>query len=90
MKRLTFKELQDNKNWKEAVIVFTEDSYSKPFTEIERSYRVHSDAKYFDSTKIGNSLFGDCLDGTDLGVRLDVYIHDIENKWKVEYCYITA
>jgi hypothetical protein len=39
---------------------------------------------------IGNSLFGDCLDGKDTRVRLDRYIHHEEDaeKWKVEYCYI--
>ena len=28
----------------------------------------------------GNSLFGNCLDGKDLGVRLDLYMYE---GWKV-------
>ena len=38
----------------------------------------------------GYSIFGNCLDGTDQGVRLDWYMaeeRDI-NGWKVEDCYI--
>ena len=89
MDKLTFKQLKDSKDWKEAVIVFTENSFTKPYTEEQRSYKVSSDAKYFDYSKIGNSLFGDCLDGTDNGARLDFYMHHHEKeKWIVEYCYL--
>ena len=58
----------------------------KPFTELERSYQISSDAKYFDGNMSGNSLFGNCLDGKDLGVRLDYYMY---SGWKVDFCYIT-
>lgn len=67
------------------VIVFTEDSFDKPFTVTERSYRVESWAKYFDPDKCGTSLFGDCLDETDEGVRLDHLMH---SGWTPDYCYI--
>ena len=67
------------------VIVFTPDSFSRPFTEEERSYRVSSDNKAFFSGMCSNSIFGDCLDGKDLGVRLDWYMYD---GWKVDYCYL--
>lgn len=67
-----------------AVIVYTEDSFYKPFTETERSYRISSDNKYFIAGQIGNSIFGDCLDGKDMGVRLDWYRGD----WKIDYCYL--
>ena len=63
------------------VIVYTKDSFTKPFTVKERSYRVSSYNRCFQSGKIANSMYGDCLDGKDLGVRLDWY------NWKVEYCY---
>jgi len=90
MDKLTFKQLKDSKDWKEAVIVFTENSFTKPYMEEQRSYKVSSDAKYFDGSKIGNSLFGNCLDGTDNGVRLDHYMRSDEGKWIVEYCYLIA
>lgn len=92
IKKITFTELQRNKDWKRAVIVFKEDSYDRDFTEIERSYKVSSDAKYFNGMMGGNSLFGDCLDGKDNGVRLDIYMALLPNegkRWVVEYCYIT-
>jgi hypothetical protein len=79
-------DLQKTDVWKEAVVVFTESSFEKPFTELERSYKISSGDKYFDGNMGGNSLYGNCLDGKDLGVRLDIYIYE---GWKVDYCYIT-
>ena len=38
------------------VIVFTEDSFSKPFTETERSYKVSNDNKAFQHGKISNQF----------------------------------
>ena len=32
--------------------------------------------------KISNPIFAECLDGIDVGVRLDWY------DWDVEYCYM--
>ena len=86
IEKLKFWELQSNKDWKEAVLVFTADSFEKPFTELERSYKISSGDKYFDANMGGSSLYGNCLDGKDLGVRLDHYIY---SGWKVEYAYIT-
>lgn len=94
MKKMNYWELheamckfnEENPNGKMyGVIVFTEDSFGASYTEKERSYRVSNDNKAFQHGKISNSLFGDCLDYKDLGVRLDVYMYD---GWKVEYCYI--
>lgn len=86
MKTLTeLKELfKDSKTKREAVIVFTKDSFKKPFSEKERSYKVSSQNRYFETGKISNSLIGDCLDGTDQGVRLDYYLGD----WKIEKIYL--
>lgn len=67
-----------------AVIVYTTDSFNKPFTERERSYQVNNDNRRWQSGKISNSVFGSCLDGTDYNVRLDWYI----GKWKIDYCYL--
>lgn len=72
----------------EAVVVFAEDSWNKPYTEEQRSYQFSSDNKAFLPDQIGYSIFGDCLDGKDLGVRLDWYMRADENPWKVEYCYL--
>ena len=69
------------------VVVFTEDSFDKPYTEKERSYEFCSDNKAFLPNQHSNSIFADCLDGIDSGVRLDWYMHG-ENSWKVDYCYI--
>jgi hypothetical protein len=94
VKRITFRELGESKDWKEAVIVFTNRSFGvlKQYTLEERSYKVSSDAKWFDNNKNGMSLFGDCLDGKDNGVRLDHYMRltpEEGKRWEVEYCYIT-
>ena len=79
-----------NKERLEAVVVFTEDSWNKPYTEIQRSYRLSSDNKAFLPNQLSNSIFADCLDGSDLGVRLDWYMHDDEKPWRVEYCYFLS
>lgn len=94
--------LRENDNWKRAVIVFKEESFTQKFSLIERSYEISRDSKYFQTGMISNSLLGmisnsllgSCLDGTDDGVRLDWYIHalpedGLEKAWTVDYCYIT-
>lgn len=63
------------------VIVYKQDNFDKPYTEIERSYRVNNTQKMFLPHMISNSVWGDCLDGKDLGVKLSAY------DWEVEYCY---
>lgn len=88
MEKMKLNELSKRKNWKEAVIVFREDSFDKKFSLESRSYKISSDAKYFNNDMIGRSLFGEALDGSDSGVRLDYYMHDVELKWKIDYCYI--
>ena len=98
--RMTFKEVmrhfsEHNKkpNWTKnilkAVIVFTEDSFTREYSEESRSYEIRSDNNTFRNS-ISNSLFGYCLDGTDQGVRLDAYMKFYGNEpgWKVDYCYL--
>ena len=74
-----------------AHIIFTEDSFKKPYSLLSRTYRISSDNKAFWPNMGGYSIFGYCLDKTtDQGVRLDYYMaeeRDI-NGWKVEDCYI--
>ena len=73
----------------EGVIVFTEDSFDKPYSEEERSYKVSNEtSKGLQDGKISNSIWGDCLDGKDLAVRLDAYMYDGEDGWKIDYCYL--
>jgi len=63
------------------VIVYKQKNWSKPYTVKQRSYRVWNCNRAFQDGKIANSVYGDCLDGTDQGVRLDWY------RWEPEYCY---
>ena len=49
-------------------------------------YEFTSDNKYFLGNMSGNSIYADCLDGKDLGVRLDWYL----GQWEIDYCYIVA
>lgn len=65
-----------------AVIVYKQSNFNKPYSETERSYRVSNlGGKAFFNGMLGNSMIGDCLDGTDLGVRLNAYM------WEIDYCY---
>lgn len=65
-----------------AVIVFKQSNFTKEYSELSRSYRVTSQSgKRFFNGMLGNSMIGDCLDGSDQGVRLDAY------NWKIERCY---
>ena len=96
MEKITFEELReamfkfneenpDGKSTLNGVVVFTKDSFSAPYTETERSYRVNNSQKAFKHGMISNSIWADCLDGKDLGVRIDLYMYD---GWKVDYCYL--
>lgn len=99
MKKLTLAELEHHfRNYNEthdqdkpaqsAVIVFKpfESGWDKnrDYSEAECSYRVWNNNRRFQHGKISNSLFGNCLDGKDVGVRLDWYI----GEWVVDYCYL--
>ena len=64
------------------VVIYKESNWKVPYSEVSRSYRVWNCNRAFQSGKISNSLSGDCLDGTDQGVRLDWY------GWTPEYCYM--
>ncbi len=74
-----------------AHIIFTEDSFDKPYPLSSRTYLVSSDNKGFYPHMFSNSIFAYCLDVTsDQGVRLDWYMEEEGNigGWKVEECYI--
>lgn len=68
-----------------AVVVFKQGPWFKQeFSEKSRSYIFSSDNKYFIDGMGGNSIYADCLDGSERGVRLDWYMND----WEVDYCYM--
>lgn len=74
-----------------AHIVFTEDSFARPYPLISRTYLISSDNKGFWPGMFSNSIFAWCLDkNSDQGVRLDWYMADEGNAggWKVQDCYI--
>lgn len=71
-------------------IVFTEDSFTEPYTEEQRTYVVSSDNKAFKPNMGGYSIYASSLDGVDKMVRLEAYMaaeHGGKNGWKVERCY---
>ena len=75
----------------EGRIVFTQDSFTKPYTEEERTYVVSSDNKAFIPGMGGYSIYASSLDGSDRMVRLERYMQAErggENGWKIERCYM--
>jgi hypothetical protein len=82
---------KDNTSGKhlEAEVIFTEDSFTKPYTKEQRTYRFSSDNKAFKPSMIGYSIFASCIDGTDQGVRIERYMKEEQNykdpqAWEVE------
>lgn len=74
-----------------AHVVFTEDSFARPYSLLSRTYSVSSDNKGFWPNMFSNSVFAYCLDKTsDQGIRLDWYMADEGNAggWRVQDCYI--
>ena len=72
-------------------IVFTEDSFTKPYSLESRTYSVSSDNKAYLPNMGGYSIYGSCIDGTDPLVRLESYMaaeKGGKNGWKVDYCYL--
>lgn len=71
-------------------IVFTEDSFDKPYSVEERTYVVSSDNKAFKPNMGGYSIYARSLDGKDPLVRLEAYMadeHGGKDGWKIERCY---
>ena len=72
-------------------IVFTEDSFDKPYTEDSRTYVVSSDNKAFIEGMGGYSIYASSLDGSDPCVRIERYMaaeHGGKDGWKIEKCYM--
>lgn len=73
-----------------AHIIFTVDSFDREYPLLSRTYVVSSNNKAFRPNMGGYSIFGDSLDGTDIGVRLEGYMAEEGNPggWQAEGCYI--
>lgn len=72
-------------------IVFTEDSFDKPYPLEARTYLVSSNNKAFQEGMGGYSIYGSSMDGEDVCVRLEQYMKDEyggSNGWKIEKCYV--
>lgn len=72
-------------------IVFSADSFTAPYSEEERTYVVSSNNKAFQPNMGGYSIYGTSLDGSDVNVRLEQYMHlerGGKDGWKVERCYM--
>lgn len=68
-------------------VVFTTDSFDKPYNAESRTYAISSNNKAYQSGMGGFSIYASCLDGTDPCLRLDGYMRG-ENAWKIEKCYL--
>ena len=65
-----------------AVIVFSSDNWpDENYSELERSYASHSNQWGWNYNLLGRRRSGDCLDGSEKGIRLDHY------GWKIEKWY---
>lgn len=71
-------------------IIFTMDSFDREYLEDSRTYRISSNNKAFLPNANGYSIYANCLDGLDSGVRLDWYMEaeGIKNGWKIETCWV--
>ena len=72
-------------------ITFMQDGFTVQYNERSRTYAVSSDNKAFQPNRGGYSIYGSCLDGTDLCVRLEQYMaaeRGGEKGWSVERCYM--
>lgn len=76
----------------EGYITFAPESYKQPYPLQARTYLVSSDNKRFKKGMSGNSIFGSALDGSDNGVRLDLYMQNTGNAdgWVVEDCGLVS
>ena len=72
-------------------IVFTEDSFTKPYPEAARTYAVSSNNKAFQPNMGGYSIYASALDGSDPMIRLEGYMQSEKggkDGWKIERCYM--
>ena len=86
-----FREAENKRQHLTAHIVFTADTFKKPYSEFERTYEVSSDNKAFQSRMGGYTIYGASLDGVDPCLRMEVLMADEmggKEGWKIEKCYL--
>lgn len=86
-----FRQAEKERNHTTGYIVFTADSFDKPYTEEQRTYVVSSNNKAFIEGMGGYSIYASSLDGSDKFVRLEAYMadeHGGKDGWKIEKCYV--
>ncbi len=86
-----FRQAEKERNHTTGYIVFTDDSFDKPYTEEQRTYVVSSNNKAFIEGMGGYSIYASSLDGSDKCVRLEAYMadeHGGKDGWKIEKCYV--
>lgn len=86
-----FRQAEKERNHTTGYIVFTADSFDKPYTEEQRTYVVSSNNKAFIEGMGGYSIYASSLDGSDKCVRLEAYMadeHGGKDGWKIEKCYV--
>lgn len=71
-----FRQAEKERNHTTGYIVFTDDSFDKPYTEEQRTYVVSSNNKAFIEGMGGYSIYASSLDGSDKCVRLEAYMAD--------------
>ena len=86
-----FREAENNRQHLTAHIIFTADTFKKPYSEFERTYEVSSDNKAFQSRMGGYSIYGASLDGVDPCLRMEGLMADEmggKDGWKIEKCFL--
>ena len=89
--RVKFCEAERAGNRVTGYIVFSQDSFDKPFSEEARTYVISSNNKAFQSGMGGYSIYASALDGSDPMVRLERYMQAEKggsDGWKIERCYM--
>lgn len=89
--RNLFRAAEDEGKHITGYVVFSQDSFTEPYSELSRTYAISSDNKAFQSRMGGYSIYGYCMDGTDPCVRLEQYMaveHGGKDGWKIERCYM--
>ncbi len=67
-----------NKPIKEVVVLFSKKNWNKTYTGLQRMYALNLSSSGFNSEGSGQAIIGNCLDGSDQNVRLDMYNWDVE------------
>lgn len=71
-------------------IVLADSNWPGKYSEQSRTYFTDSDQKAFRKS-ISYSIWADCADGSEHGVRLDWYMKPFNpSGWDVEYCEIVG